>query len=165
MLDALKTAPCRVVDVMRAVRIGLIVAKGIKMLKILIADDHLIYRETLKMMLQPYGQCVAVEDGVQAVQAFRDALNTDKPFQLVLLDLQMPNMSGQEALLQIRQLEKRKHGTTLSGQVYAVVFIQTSVEEPEELVAAYEKGRCNGYLLKPVDQDELLARLRKHNLI
>ncbi|MEO5354205.1 MAG: response regulator [Magnetococcus sp. XQGC-1] len=135
------------------------------MLKILIADDQLIYRETLRVFLQPYGKCVLVEDGAQAVQAFQEALAANDPFQLVLLDIQMPNMDGQEALMQIRKLEKQKHGLSLSSCEYSYVLMQTSLDDPAQLVTAYKEGHCNGYIVKPVDQDELLERLRKNRII
>lgn len=135
------------------------------MLKILIADDQLIYRRTLQMMLAPYGHCVLVEDGAQAVQEFREALESGHPFQLVLLDIQMPNLDGQGALLQIRTMEKQKYSLTLTNQQYAFILMQTSLDSPTELMTAYKKGQCNGYIVKPVAEDELLTRLRKHNLI
>ena len=135
------------------------------MLKILIADDQLIYRETLRVVLQPHGHCVLVEDGVQAVQAFQEALVANDPFRLVLLDIQMPNMNGQEALLQIRKMEKLRHGLSLSNCEYSYVLMQTSLDDPSQLVTAYKEGHCNGYIVKPVDQDELLERLRKHHII
>lgn len=135
------------------------------MLNILIADDQPIYRETLRMILQPHGNCVVVEDGAQAVQAFREALETNNPFRLVMLDIQMPNLDGQGALLQIRQLEKQKIGVSLTAGEYAFILIQTSLDDPIELMTAFKQGHCNGYIVKPVDEDELLERLRKHNII
>ncbi len=53
---------------------------------------------------------MAVEDGVQSVRVFQDALDAGNPFRLVLLDIQMPHMDGQEALVQIRQMEKLSLG-------------------------------------------------------
>ena len=134
------------------------------MLNILIADDQAIYRETLDIILQPYGNRVLVEDGAQAVHAFQQAMNAHDPFQLVLLDIQMPNMNGQEALLQIRQLEKQKYGP-LHMHERAFVLMQSSLDDPSQLMTAYKDGHCNGYILKPVDRDELIKRLQKHHII
>jgi two-component system chemotaxis response regulator CheY len=134
-------------------------------MKILIADDHLVYREVLKAMLHPYGECVAVEDGEQAVQAFGEAMQAKEPFKLVLLDIQMPHMDGQEALLQIRQMEKRAYGPTLDLKEYACIIMQTSVDDPASLIAAFKKGHCNGFINKPVDKGELLAKMKKYGLV
>lgn len=135
------------------------------MLNILIADDQAIYRETLRAILQPYGKCVLVEDGAQAVQAFQEAMAANNPFRLILLDIQMPHMDGQEALLQIRKLEKQKYGPSLSMRDYAYVLMQTSLDDPTQLMTAFKTGHCNGYIVKPVDRDELLERMKKYNLI
>ncbi|MBF0460047.1 MAG: response regulator [Magnetococcales bacterium] len=134
-------------------------------MKILIADDQIIYRKTLEVMLRPYGECVLVEDGLSAVQVFAEALRAGAPFKLVMLDIQMPNMDGQEALLRIRQMEKQAYHATLHGNEYAIILMQTSLEEPAQLVKAFKEGHCNGYINKPVDEEELLARLRKYHLI
>lgn len=135
-------------------------------MKILIADDQAIFSEMLERMLKPYGECVIVNDGSLAVQAFGAALEAGDPFDLVLLDIDMPCMDGQEALLQIRQMEKQKNRHSLTNDgLHAVIFMQTSMEDPSQLVTAYKIGRCNGYINKPVDEDDLLARLRKHNLL
>ncbi len=134
-------------------------------MRILIADDHMVYREILKTMLRPYGECVTVEDGEQAVRTFQEALQAKNPFKLVLLDIQMPNLDGQEALLQIRKLEKRALGPTLDIKEYACIIMQTSLDDPESLITAFKKGHCNGFINKPVDREELLAKMKRHQLI
>lgn len=135
------------------------------MLKILIADDQLIYRKTLQMMLEPYGNCVLVPDGAEAVRVFREALESGDPFQLVLLDIQMPHLDGQGALLQIREMEKQKRGLTLTREQRAFILMQTSLDSPAQLMTAYKDGQCNGYIVKPVEEDDLLERLRKYSII
>lgn len=134
-------------------------------MRILIADDHVVYRELLHVMLRPYGECVLVEDGEQAVQAFSEALNAKNPFKMVLLDIQMPHMDGQEALVQIRQMEKRFYGPTLDSKAFACIIMQTSLDDPATFVTAFMKGRCNGFIKKPVAKEELLEKMKKNNLI
>ncbi|MEO5339854.1 MAG: response regulator [Magnetococcus sp. MYC-9] len=134
-------------------------------MKILIADDHMVYREVLKAMLHPYGECVTVEDGEQAVLAFGEALQAKAPFRLVLLDIQMPHMDGQEALVQIRQMERHAYGSTLDIKEYACIIMQTSVDDPLSLITAFKKGHCNGFISKPVDREELLDKMKKHGLV
>ncbi|MBF0399441.1 MAG: response regulator [Magnetococcales bacterium] len=134
-------------------------------MKILIADDQKIYRATLHAMLQPFGECVVVEDGEQAVQAFAEALERKDPFRLVLLDIEMPFMDGQQALVQMRLMERRVYGPTLNTKDFACIIMQTSLDDPITFITAFKKGHCNGYLTKPVTRDELLEKMKNHGLI
>lgn len=134
-------------------------------MKILIADDQLACRVALQVILEPYGECLLVEDGALAVQAFEAALSSGDPFRLVLLDINMPNMGGQEALLQIRRVEAKLLKLQLYPIDRAIIFMQTSVEDLRQLATAYIKGQCNGYITKPVDKAELLERLVSKGLV
>ncbi|MEO5349346.1 MAG: response regulator [Magnetococcus sp. YQC-3] len=135
------------------------------MLKILIADDQPLDRKTLHAMLSPHGECMVVADGAQAVAAFARALAAEVPFQVVLLDIQMPVMDGQEALLRIRQLEQERYGTDAEGNRRAFIIMQTSLDEPAHLLTAFKQGRCNSFINKPVVQESLLEQLKRHHLL
>lgn len=134
-------------------------------MKTLIIDDELANRELLKYILQPYGECVKAEDGLVGVTLFKEHLASGEPFDLVMMDIMMPSMDGQEALLAIRREEKEMYGTSLNTKDYAFIIMQTSLDDPQHLVDAYFKGKCNGYIAKPVTQDILLEKLKRHNLI
>ena len=134
-------------------------------MKTLIVDDEFANRELLKYILQPYGQCVKAEDGLEAIALFKEHLDSGEPFDLVMMDIMMPNADGQEALREIRRMEKEVYGTSLNTKDYSFIIMQTSLDDPKQLVESYFKGKCNGYITKPVTQDVLLDKLKKHNLI
>ncbi len=134
-------------------------------MKILIVDDDAGYRDLLEVMLEPHGECTLAEDGREAVERFKTALDAGKPYDLVLMDIQMPHMDGQEALKRIRRLEKAVYGITLDNKNYAVIIMQTSVEDPKQFREAFVEGKCNGYITKPVEEGELLAKLKSHHLL
>lgn len=134
-------------------------------MKILVADDEFSSRALLMHLLRPYGTCTEAEDGGEAVALFKKALLDATPFDLVLLDILMPKMDGQEALKEIRMAEKAAYGVTLTLKEYAYIIMVTAMDDPAQLVEAYTKGKCNGYLNKPVIREELLEKLRKSNLI
>ena len=134
-------------------------------MKTLIVDDEFANRELLKYMLHAYGECVKAEDGLEAVALFKEHMTAGEPFDLVMMDIMMPNMDGQEALQEIRRMEKEVYGTSLNTKDYAFIIMQTSLDDPKHLVESYFKGKCNGYITKPITQDVLIGKLKKHTLI
>lgn len=134
-------------------------------MKTLIVDDEFANRELLKYILQPYGECIKAEDGEEAITIFKEHLDANEPFDLVMMDIMMPNMDGQDALREIRRMEKEVYGTSLNSKEYSFIVMQTSLDDPKHLVESYFQGKCNGYITKPVTQDVLLGKLKKHNLI
>ncbi len=117
------------------------------MIRILIADDHLVFRMGLKTMLGTEPDlCIVGEanNGEATVDAFRH-LQPD----CVLLDLRMPNGDGLHALKQIRTLDPK-----------ARVLMLSSYGAEEEVYAAIQAG-ATGYIIKDVDQGELTAAIRQ----
>jgi len=136
-------------------------------MKVLIVDDEKNCREVLRMYLRLYAECHIAKNGEEAVSLFTTALNSDAPFDLVLMDISMPIMDGQEALQMIRKAEKKQKGFTLTQEKrdYTTIYMITNSEDPAHMIQAYTKGKCNGYLNKPINKRELYGRLKKHGLI
>jgi two-component system nitrate/nitrite response regulator NarL len=114
-------------------------------MRILIADDHSLFRDGITSLLKASGFEVVGEarDGEQAV---RETLKL-KP-DIVLMDLNMPVMNGLQALRQIRaSLPNTK------------VVMLTISDSHEDLVSAIENG-AYGYLLKSLDSQSFIASLR-----
>ncbi|MBS1773015.1 MAG: response regulator [Bacteroidetes bacterium] len=116
-------------------------------LKILIAEDNDVNRFLIKTQLDKHNiTTVAVQNGKQAYEA---CLSND--FDAIFMDLHMPEMDGYEALRNIRAITDDKK----SG-VYIVAFT-ASVTEQEEIF----KNGFNDYLYKPVNMNEVYAKLEK----
>ena len=135
-------------------------------MKVLIVDDSAVIRQVLIRILEPYAlTCVEASNGVEAVSQFGDALKGNTAFDLVLMDIEMPVMNGQQALKEIRLIEKKEYGISLYNRDYTHIIVLTSLDDPENFLEAYTKGRCNGYLTKPVVANDLLEKLRDYGLI
>ena len=134
-------------------------------MKILVVDDERPNREMLLLILQTFGTCVEAQDGVEAVALFKKALHEGDPFDLVLLDIMMPEMDGQQALKEIRIAEKTMYGPSLNMHNYACIIMVTSLDNPVHLIEAYTRGKCNGYLTKPILASDLIEKLKTNNLI
>ncbi|MBF0626493.1 MAG: response regulator [Magnetococcales bacterium] len=134
-------------------------------MKFLIADDEQAHQVALQRLLRSHGDCVTATDGAQAVTLFRQALEAGEPFNAVFLDIRMPSMDGQEALTAIRKLEKERYGLSIDNRDYAVIIMATSLDDPQSVTEAFLKGKCNGYINKPVTRELVEEKLRHHNLI
>ncbi|MCM0080347.1 response regulator [Geomonas sp. Red32] len=131
-------------------------------MRCLIAEDENLARETLKFFLAEYAEVETATDGREAVELFGSALAAKKPFDLVLLDILMPEMDGQQALRQMRQLE---HDQGIDAQGKAVIVMTTALTTPEAMEEALWDGDCNDFVVKPVSRADIRGVLTKYRLI
>ena len=115
-------------------------------LKVLIVDDNQTNRFVLMEYLKSW-DCSPVEavDGKEALIVFRDAVSSKNPFDLILTDFQMPEMSGFDLAKEIKKIE------SLKG---VPIIVLTSAGRKGDGRNCKEIG-INGYLTKPIRQDEL----------
>jgi CheY-like chemotaxis protein len=119
-------------------------------LRVLAADDHPTNRIVIETILELVSaDVVSVEDGAQAVDAFRTGR-----FDIVLMDLQMPVMDGLTATREIRRLEVE------SGLRRTPLLVVTANTLSEHLRAAIAAG-ADDHMAKPVTPDGLLAAIDK----
>lgn len=114
---------------------------------ILVADDEQGIRDLLRFTLEPMGfEVLTVADGVEALQAVEA-----RSFDLVLLDVHMPRLSGPEVLAKIRELRPAQRVLVVSSSSDASLSF-------EQRVAEYGAASC---LFKPVELDELLDSIER----
>ena len=131
-------------------------------MNILIVDDELPNLKLLRDLLKSFGHCDMAYNGREAVDLFDEGLTDGNPYDLILLDIMMPEMDGQMALIEIRHLE-RESGMPSAKKV--VVIMMTALNTPKDIFEAYYQGKCNGYIVKPVTKDVLLKTLEDNKLI
>lgn len=131
------------------------------MRRILIADDDLMTRFLLSEHLSKYGVCDTVVDGQEAVRAFRLAIQRNRPYDLICFDIMMPNMDGIETLRMIREIEK-EHNFPAKKQV-PVIMITALINDIKQKTPYNNKAE--GYLTKPINNDELVEKLAEFKLI
>jgi two-component system chemotaxis response regulator CheY len=130
-------------------------------LKILVVEDEIVSSQVLCSMLEQVGEVHSAINGKEALEKFTDALDSSDPFKLVLLDIMMPEMDGQEALMRIRALEEERNLSIIDT---CRVIITTALNDQENLYQAYASG-CTDYLVKPIKKDTLLKLLFRMGLI
>ena len=126
-------------------------------MRILITDDDDICARLLSAMLKPYGTCTTAGHGVAAIQAFTAALLRKEPFDLLCLDIQMPELDGYALLHCLRAIEA---GFGRTGRAAATILMVTNRNDPKSVFAAF-RGQCEGYIIKPLDRSQLIAQLEE----
>jgi two-component system chemotaxis response regulator CheY len=98
-------------------------------------------------------------DGRQALQAVKDALDKNRGYDLVCMDLGMPVMGGQEALREIHKLD------AAAGLLNPTKIIVTTGRTDMASITNAVVGGCSAYLMKPIDIGRLRSELLELGLI
>lgn len=116
-------------------------------IRVLIVDDEERFRTTLKKLLNAQGLAAeAVGGGQEALEIL-----AGQGFDVILLDVKMPGMSGREVLPKIKALAPQTEVLALTGHA--------SVDIAADMIA----GGASDYLLKPCPLDELVGAIRAVN--
>ena len=114
--------------------------------EVLVVEDEKNIRELVCLHLELEGyHCVPVEDGKEAM-----TLASDKPFDLIIMDLMLPSMDGVSITRSMR-----RHGPNQNTPI----LMLTARREEADKVMGLDSG-ADDYLTKPFGVDELLARMR-----
>jgi len=130
-------------------------------MKTLIVEDDFTSRLLLQTFLARYGECHIAVNGREAVDAFRVAQGSNQKYNLICMDIMMPEMDGQAALKQIRALEE---GAGVLPHAGVKIIMTTAVSDTKSVFDAY-RGLCDGYLFKPIDTAKLIEYAKSFGLI
>ncbi len=115
-------------------------------LRVLIIDDHTLFRDGLQGLLERHNIDVvgSLGDGHEGIRLAQEL----KP-DIILLDMRMPSLSGLEVLKQLQQ-----------NNFEAPIAMLTTSNDERDLVEALRNG-AKGYLLKDMEPDDVVAALRE----
>ena len=130
-------------------------------MRALVVDDELVGRILMRKLLADHAECDMVVNGREALEAFRLAWSENTPYDLVCLDIMMPEMDGHETLKAIRAYEEERG---IFGDKRAKVIMITAKEDSKSVLSSFKEG-CEGYLVKPVTKKGVLAQLRELGLV
>ncbi|MBI5518651.1 MAG: response regulator [Desulfovibrio sp.] len=129
-------------------------------MRALVAEDEFLGRKVLSVFLNTLFEVDVVVNGLEAVEAFKLAHQEGRPYDLLLMDIMMPEMDGLEALKQIRALEQERK---VKPQVK--VLMTTALDDPKTVIRSFHDGEASGYIVKPVRKDKLFEELKKLGFI
>ncbi|WP_419784229.1 response regulator [Maridesulfovibrio sp.] len=130
----------------------------------LIVDDDFASRKILSTFLSRYMPCYVAKDGVEAIQAVSESLAGNSPrFDVIMLDIMMPNIDGLQACKAIRQLERSRNIDSFGTE--AKIFIVSSLSDEKTIHKAVYECQADSYIVKPVMFDKIEKQLVRFRLI
>ncbi len=130
-------------------------------LRMLLVEDDFASRLLLQTFLSRYGECHVAVNGREAVGAFSAALERGQPYDLICMDIMMPEMDGREAVRQVRAIEDA-HG--ILSTFGAKIIMTTTVDDIKEVIRCFRE-LCDAYLMKPIDLNKLLYHMKSFRLV
>lgn len=130
-------------------------------MRTLIVEDDFTSRLLLQTFLSRYGECHVAINGKEAVEAFRLSQANGRAYELICMDIMMPEMDGQAAIQEIRAIEETSGTLSTSG---VKIIMVTALDDVKNVVASF-KALCDAYIFKPVDTTQLLNHLKSLALV
>jgi len=119
-------------------------------LDILLVEDNLLNQKVVTFNLRKHNYNVtAASNGTDAIEAF-----TNQTFDLILMDLMLPEMDGYEITIEIRKLEKEK---AIENPVPIIAITANTLDNDRE--KCFKVG-MNEYLSKPFTAEQLIDKIR-----
>ncbi len=129
-------------------------------MRCLIVEDDFVARKLMQRYLSDSGDCDIAIKGSEAIEAFRQGLTENKPYDLICLDIMMPKLDGHQALKAIRELEN-EHG--INGLDRVKVIMTTALGDSKNVMCSFNEG-CEAYLVKPIEKKKLFEEMEKLGL-
>ncbi|MBW1706754.1 MAG: HDOD domain-containing protein [Deltaproteobacteria bacterium] len=126
-------------------------------MKILVVDDELVSRKKMQRIMDTLGECEAADSGKTAITAFKKAVESRRLFDLITLDVNMPEMDGTEVLYEIREIEKENK---VPKEKQVKILMVTSSSDKDTIITCIQ-AECDDYVVKPFDKKMLAEKIEK----
>jgi len=128
--------------------------------RILNVDDNKANATVLNKFLENYVDIEYASSGLEAISQFEKAHKENDPYDLILLDVMMPKISGIETLVKLRTLERENPNYATTK-----IILLTAIEESIEVLAIEPDMFYDSYLQKPVTGTLIIKEMEKLGLI
>lgn len=132
-----------------------------KNLRMLIVEDEFLSRKLVGHYVGKYGKFDVAVNGEEALRAIRDAYEENRPYDVVFLDIMMPDQDGLSVLKTLREYEA---GRGVSAAEGIKVVMTTALGDAKSVMEAF-RNQCEAYITKPYTEEAFAVQLRKLGLI
>jgi two-component system, chemotaxis family, chemotaxis protein CheY len=122
-------------------------------MRILVIDDEFAALKKLEVLLSKYGDCDAATNAEQAKASFVQAIKEGVPYDLITIDIGLPDTNGLELLKYFSALESR------SPKLGSKKIMVTGSGDADHVLDASKY--CDGYITKPIKKDVLAQKLKQ----
>ncbi len=124
-------------------------------MKILIAEDDLISRKVMKKFVEDYGEYDIVVNGSEAIEMFKQSLEEEEPYNIIFLDVMMPEIDGFNVLKRVREIEEEYN---IKSDNKVKIIMTTALGESKNIIDAF-RDQCDDYIVKPVEREKVMEIL------
>ena len=129
-------------------------------MRILIVEDDYTSRKILLKYLSDFGECEIATSGEEALTSFKAAIEKGKPFDLICLDIMLPEKDGFDVLASMREMEMK---IPVGKEKKIKVIITTALDNRNDIIRGFQSG-CDSYMVKPLVREKLLREFTKIGL-
>jgi two-component system chemotaxis response regulator CheY len=130
-------------------------------MRILVVDDDFVSRKKMEIIMQNFGDCDSAKNGEDAVGIFMMACESRSPYDVIALDISMPDVDGFEVLSKIREIEDSHN---IKAEKRVKVIMVTAKSDKATVVECFQSG-CNDYIVKPVNWKIVFNKLVKLKIL
>ncbi len=127
-------------------------------MKTLVVDDEFVALTKLTAILSEYGKCDAATNGAQAFELFNKAITHFQQYDLITIDIEIPEINGLELLKKICSVEK-------TMKVIPSKKIIISADGTSDNILRAAQNQCDAFLVKPIMKDTIKLKLKEFELI
>lgn len=121
-------------------------------MKTLIIDDEFVSLMKLTSLLEDFGDCTHATHGKQSVELFNKAIMDQTPFNLIIIDIYLPDILGTKLLDYLNNKEKR---SKIKQSKKIIITAKSSLKNVQEAT----KHNCDAFIVKPIKRDSFIQKL------
>ncbi|MGE5329690.1 MAG: response regulator [Deltaproteobacteria bacterium] len=128
-------------------------------MKVLIVEDDFVSAKLLDTILSSFASCDIATNGIIAVEMIEKSFEEEILYDLICLDIMLPELDGHEVLKRLREIEEELNNL----QPIKVIMI-TALGDSENIKKSFG-GKAEAYLVKPIFREKLLETIKMLELI